>query len=181
MSGWYARIAFPIVFIGLAAGVVRGKETTVDPKIVDMPQMILVGVVQGAPEVGQLDIGAMWQRFGECSQKVPGAVEGTGYELHIRSTAEPCMHICLTGVLVSELGSIPEEMFAKVLPPCSYAVFTHHVAEGYAKLNERVNAWLESSKYEEAHPYDFQLYDSRFTSMDDPESVQDIYVPVRLE
>ena len=179
MSGWCARVAFLTVFIGLATGVTRGKETTVDPKIVDMPEMILVGIVQGAPDVGQLDIGAMWQRFGEGSQKVPGAVEGTGYELHIRTTAEPCMHFCLTGVQVSELGPIPEEMFAKVLPPCTYAVFTHRVVEGYAKVYESINAWLESSDYAEAHAYDFQLYDSRFTSMDDLESLQDIYVPVR--
>ena len=180
MSGW-CRVVFLTVLICSTTGVTRAEETTVDPKIVDMPQMILVGVVQGAPEVGQIDIGAMWQRFGEGSQKVPGAVEGTGYELHIRTTAEPCMHFCLTGVQVTELGLIPEEMFAKVLPPCTYAVFTHRVVEGYAKLNERVSAWLESSEYEEAHPYDFQLYDSRFTSMDDPKSVQDIYVPVRTE
>jgi AraC family transcriptional regulator len=151
----------------------------VEPKIVDMPQMILVGVVQGAPDVGRLDIGAMWQRFGEGSQKVRGAVEGTGYELHVQTTTEPGMHFCLVGVQVSELGSIPLDMFAKVLPSCTYAVFTHRVVDGYARLNERVSAWLESSEYEEAHSYDFQLYDSRFTSMDDPESLQDVYVPIR--
>jgi len=178
MRGW-CRAAFVTALICLPTVGTRAEEATVNPTIVDMPQITLVGIVQGAPEVGQLDIAAMWQRFGEGSQEVPGAVEGTGYELHIRTATEPCMHFCLTGVQVNELGLIPEEMFAKVLPPCTYAVFTHHVVEGYVKLNERVTAWLESSEYEEAHPYDFQLYDSRFTSMDDPESVQDIYVPVR--
>ena len=40
---------------------------------------------------------------------------------------------------------------------------------------------IVTAPYEEAHPYDFQLYDSRFKSMDDPASQHDIYVPVRLQ
>ena len=152
-----------------------------EPKVVDVPEMILVGVVDGAPDVGRLDIGALWQRFAEASDGVEHAIEGVGYELHIQTPAEPCMHFCLVGTQVSEVGAMPPDMFVKVLPPCTYAVFTHRVAHGYKEVYERINAWLESSEYEEAHPYDFQLYDSRFKAMDDPESVQDIYVPVRLK
>jgi predicted transcriptional regulator YdeE len=181
MKGYCWGMVLLTAIFGLAAGIAWCKESALEPRIVDMPQMVFVGVVQGAPDVGQIDIGAMWHRFGQGSDKVPNTVEGAGYEIHVGITEEPAMHYCLTGVQVSELGAIPYGMFAKVLPQCTYAVFTHHVVDGYPKLIERVNAWFESSDYEEAHPYDFQLYDSRFTSMDDPESVQDIYVPVRLK
>jgi len=157
------------------------EETAVKPKIVDMPEIILVGVADGAPDVSGIDIAALWQRFAAAAEEVEHTIEGVGYELHIQTPAEPCMHFCLVGTQVSEIGAMPPDMFVKVLPAGTYAVFTHHVVEGYKQLYDGIFAWLESSEYEEAHPYDLQLYDSRFTTMDDPESVQDIYVPVRLK
>lgn len=179
MNGWSARVTLLVLLIALVGGTAGSEEVAAGPKIVELPEIILVGVVQGAPDVSQLDIAAMWQRFGAGSQAIPGAVEGTAYELHVQTAAEPCMHFCLTGVRVSELGAIPDDMFVKVLPPGTYAVFTHRVVDGYRRLYDLVNAWLAGSKYEEARPYDFQVYDSRFTSMDDPESLQDVYIPVR--
>jgi predicted transcriptional regulator YdeE len=155
------------------------QEVRMDPKIVERPQLMLAGVVGGAPDVSELDIAAIWDRFIKVSEGIAHTVEGAGYELHIETPTEPRVHYCLAGTEVSAIGALPPDVFVKVLPPCTYAVFTHRVVDGYGKLNERISAWLASSGYEEAHPFDFQLYDSRFTSMDAPESVQDIYVPVR--
>jgi AraC family transcriptional regulator len=150
-----------------------------DPEIVELGELAFVGIVDAAPDVGQLDIGGMWERFTASSDSVKHTIEGVGYEFHAQTATEPPMHFCLAGVRVTEIEDLPDEMFAKVLPPCTYAVFTHRVVDGYAKVYERIGRWLASSPYEEAHPYDFELYDSRFKSMDDPESLQDIYVPVR--
>jgi predicted transcriptional regulator YdeE len=135
-----------------------------------------VGTVGTAKEVAELDIADLWQRFGALNEGVENEVEGAGYELHI--ALEHGRH-CLCGVEVSGIGAVPLGAFATALPPCDYAVFTHRLVDGYDAVYTRINAWLESSDYEEAGPYDFQLYDSRFTSMDDPESVQEIWVPVR--
>jgi AraC family transcriptional regulator len=162
------------------------EEGAVDPKIVDMPRMVLVGVVNGAPDVSKLDEGGMgiaemWERFGASSSQVANAVEDVFYEYHVERQEEPRMHFCLVGVQVTEIGTMPPDMFVKVLPEGTYAVFTHRVCDGYGKLYEEINAWLGASEYEEAAPFDFQLYDSRFKSMDDPESVQDIYIPVRAK
>lgn len=157
------------------------KGEAAEPRIVEMPGMIFVGIVDSAPDVSQLDIGGMWERFTESSEGVINKVEGVGYEFHVQTKAEPSMHFCLTGVAVTEIGDLPVEMFAKVLPGCTYAIFNHRIGDGYTKTYERIGAWLESSEYTEAQPYDFELYDSRFKGMDDPESVHDIYVPVQLE
>jgi predicted transcriptional regulator YdeE len=173
-----AVLSLPVAMLATVAA--WATEIDLDPRIVDLPELTLVGIVQGAPDVGKLDIAGMWERFGDSGQDIQGAVEGTAYELHIQTMAEPCMHYCLVGVQVLEPGPVPEEMFTKVLPPCKYAVFTHRVVDGYGVLYDRVTAWFAASEYEEAHPYDFQRYDSRFTSMDDPESVQDVYIPVRI-
>ena len=148
-----------------------------EPRIVEQRAFTFAGTVGTAKEVSDLDIAGIWKRFGELSGGVENEVEGAGYELHI---AVEHGRYCLCGVEVSAVGAVPLEVFVKVLPPCDYAVFTHRVADGYGAVYERINAWLKSSDYEEAGPYDFQLYDSRFTTMEDPESVQEIWVPVRL-
>lgn len=155
-----------------------------DPKIVEMPQIFLVGVVKGAPGVGQvdtepMDIAGMWQRFDSSKAEISNVVEGVFYEYHVERPTEPRMHFTLTGVRVTEIGTMPPDMFVKVLPAGTYAVVTHRVVDGYDKLYGDFGRWLESSEYEERAPFDFQLYDSRFTSMDDPDSVQDVYIPVR--
>jgi predicted transcriptional regulator YdeE len=166
-----SRIVLSVVSVLVCALVGTAAETekpAMEPRIVDLPQMILVGMVQSAPSVAEIDIAGLWDRYLKNCQGIEAEVEGAGYELHVQTPAEPPMHLCL-----------PMEMVHKVLPACKYAVFTHRVADGYASVYGRINRWLESSEYEEAHPYDFQLFDSRFTTMEDPESIQDIYVPIR--
>jgi predicted transcriptional regulator YdeE len=106
-------------------------------------------------------------------------VEGVGYEVHIETGTEPRMHYCLTGVEVSALGALPPEVFVKVLPPCTYAVFTHRVVEGYETLYARIKEWLDLTQHERNTDFDFQLYDVRFKGMDDPESLQDVYIPLK--
>jgi len=155
------------------------EDAEVEPRIVEDLGLTLVGAVDTAAEVAELEIAATWQRFAEMGD-IDNAVEGRGYELHIALEGDPGVRCCLCGVEVTEVGELPLGAFVKVLPPVSYAVFTHRVADGYAAVYERINAWLASSAYEEAATYDFQLYDARFTSMDDPESLQEIYVPVKV-
>ncbi|MBN2565369.1 MAG: GyrI-like domain-containing protein [Candidatus Eisenbacteria bacterium] len=148
-----------------------------EPKIVKLPKMMLVGVVGAAPEVSMIDIASLWSRFAESSDRVAGAVEGAGYEFH-EEVENSGVHLCLAGVQVSKMSETPLGMVARVLPASTYAVFTHRVADGYEATYERIEEWLEEADYAEAYPYDFQLYDSRFKGMGDPESELDIYVPV---
>jgi DNA gyrase inhibitor GyrI len=82
-------------------------------------------------------------------------------------------------VEMPEIANAVPGVFVKVLPAGTYAVVTHRVLDGYAKLYGAFDAWLAVSDFEEAAPFDVQLYDARFTTMDDPASVQDVCIPIR--
>jgi AraC family transcriptional regulator len=150
------------------------------PKLTRKPGMTLVGLVGCAPEVGKLDIGGLWQRFEDKhSRSIKHQVEGKGYEIHIEEETTPPMHFCLVGVEVGKLEDLPVELFAKVVPACEYAVFTHHFRDGgFGHAFKVVYDWLSNSDYASAYQFDIQCYDSRFKSPEDPESIIEIWVPV---
>jgi len=90
------------------------------------------------------------------------------------------MHFCLVGVEVPRLEDLPLELFAKVVPACEYAVFTHQFRDGgFSHAFKAVYDWLQNSEYPPAYPFDIQCYDSRFKSPEDPESILEIWVPVK--
>lgn len=153
-----------------------------EPRIVERPELVLAGVVATGPDVSKMDFHALWTRFGNESPKISHSVEGAAYELHVQTEAEPAMHFTMAGVEVSEIGDLPPEVFVKVVPAGSYAVFTIKFLDGFAGVYDRIWAWLSESPYTgEPFAYDIQRYGDRFTSPEDPESQVDIYVPVRLE
>ena len=150
-----------------------------EPQFVEKPEMILVGIVGCGSDVSQLDIFGLWQRFGEHSKSIKHQIEGKSYELHIQEETLPSMHFCLVGVEVQEIEDVPIELFAKVIPCCRYAVFTHHFSDGdFGYAFKAVYDWLKKSDYAPAYPFDIQCYDERFKGPDNPESVLDIYVPI---
>ena len=81
---------------------------------------------------------------------------------------------------VADLKSIPVHMVGKVIPENYYATFT---CEGLSNLKNTFHfayqEWLPRSNYVSAGCYDFELYDERFLGADNPESVIDIYIPVK--
>ena len=74
---------------------------------------------------------------------------------------------------------MPTELFAKVIPSCRYAVFTHHFKDGgFRDAFKTVYKWIEESDYVPAYAFDIQCYDERFKGPEDPDSVIEILVPV---
>lgn len=151
-----------------------------EPQIVEKPEMRFVGLVGCGADVSQLDISGLWQRFNDHAGNIKNQVEGRAYEVHIEEEVQPRMHFCLVGVEVQEFEDIPIELFAKVLPACRYAVFTHRFKDGgYGFAFERAYGWLKSSNYTSAHSYDIQCYDERFKGNENPESVLEIFLPIQ--
>ena len=151
-----------------------------EPKIVEKPEMILVGIVGCGSGVRDIDIHGLWQRFEKQSKDIKHGVEGKGYEVHIEEDAEPKMHFCLTGIEARKIEDIPTEMFVKVLPACTYALFTHQFKDGdYGQAFQTAYDWLNNSEYTNAYPFDIQCYDARFKGPNNPESELDIYIPIK--
>ena len=148
-----------------------------EPTIVEVGEKTLVGMVDFGG-----DIGALWDAFIANDKSVKNAVEGVGYELHAYPEnfeyGEP--YYVFVGVEVMEIQDLPDTMFAKVLPPCTYAVFTHRLADGgYEGANEPIDAWIRRAPYDRAHAHDMQVFDHRFKGPDNPESELDFYVPIK--
>jgi predicted transcriptional regulator YdeE len=150
-----------------------------DPRIVEQSQLMLVGIVGSGAGVGELDIHGMWERLQRGDDGIKHQVPGAGYELHVQLEADPPMHFCMVAVEVTAIDDVPTEMFAKVLPAHTYAVFTHRFGDGgFGAAYERIDKWLRDSDYTDPYHFDLQRYDSRFKGIDDPDSVVEIYVPI---
>lgn len=150
-----------------------------EPEIVEKPQMTLVGLVGCGADVSTLDIGGLWSRFERHVERIEHRIEGTGYEVHIEEETSPPMHFALVGVEVERIGDIPLELFVKVIPAWTYAVFTHRLGDGsFGSAFEAAYDWIRTSDYRPARPFDIQVYDQRFRCPDDPESVLEIMVPL---
>jgi predicted transcriptional regulator YdeE len=86
----------------------------------------------------------------------------------------------LIGCKVTEFGSLPAGLEAKILPASRYAVFTTRKGQLTAVVIEAWQAiwrWSASSKLQRTFTGDFELYDERCS---DPEQAQvDIYIAVQ--
>ena len=148
-----------------------------EPDLVDMDEMVIVGV-----EEKGADIGALWKRFHAAEDTIQDRIEGTYYELHEHPAGEhewKDVEIMI-GVLVTKRGVVAEGLSVKVLPPSRYAVFTHRVADGgYEGANEAMNTWLDRGPYKMPRDLSIQRFEvSRFKGSTDPESEIDFLLPV---
>lgn len=151
-----------------------------DPRIDQLSKKYLVGLVGTGASVQDLDIASLWTRFIEHENEIKRKIEGVGYELHIEEEAEPTMHFCLVGVEVEKIKKMPLELFAKVIPAGEYAVFTHQFSEGnFGEAFKAVYAWIDTSEFNPAYPFDIQCYDERYKGPSDPTSIIEILVPVK--
>jgi AraC family transcriptional regulator len=150
------------------------------PNIIDKPAMTLVGVVGCGSSVKDLDISGLWKRFTEHEHEIKHKIEDFGYELHIEEERQPPMHFCLVGIEVTELADLPLELFCKIIPPCKYAHFIHHFIDGdYGDAFKAAYDWLKDSEYIPAYAFDIQAYGEQFKGSDDPESVLEIFIPIK--
>ena len=150
-----------------------------EPRIVKKGEMLLVGMVSSGSDVGEIDIHGLWERFETHFEGISHRVGDKSYEIHIEEDVSPTMHFCFVACQVSAIEELDAELFAKTLPTCHYAVFTHCFRDGdYLVAFEAVYDWLERSAYAPAHLFDVQVYDERFLGADNPNSVFEIHVPV---
>jgi len=160
------------------------------PKMVNSEGLTLVGMVfYGDPFNGgegwsaENEIGRLWTRFVAKEELIKNRIGEAGYEVHIEPEEykDTKNFYVFVGVEVEEADEVPHEMFVKVLPPTTYAVFTFKGEEIRSNWPESIyKEWLAASPYEEAHKYLVEYYDPRrFKGMDNPESELDVYVPVK--
>ena len=165
-----------------------------EPVIVDKPAMILVGLGFFGDPFGistawseENEIGRLWKRLmtyldGNKQRIHHITTDAVMYEVHVQhqETAQTGEVEVFVGLEVDNLGDLPLELLAKILPPTTYAVFTLQSEQIVSDWPLMIyTEWLPGSGYQSAHPYSFQRYDERFKGMDQLESsTLEVYIPV---
>lgn len=147
-----------------------------EPEIVERPETVLVGMVSRGEDICEL-----WNRFTPMEPRIADRIEGIWYEFQAypdgHQPGEP--FYCMAAVAVTEIESLPDELFVKPLPSGRYAVFTHCFADGgYDVLNKSIRDWLDESPYRMTGGASIQMYDSRWKGPGNPGSVVELMIPV---
>jgi AraC family transcriptional regulator len=167
----------------------------IEPCIVERDRIILMGFsffgdpfASSAGWTEENEIGRLWTRFmaylAANEQIMPALVDSQkAYEVHIThaETSERGEFEIFVGAEISSVTDAPIETVVKVLPPGRYAVFTLQGEEIASDWHRVIyHDWLPGSGYQADPIFGYQLYDSRFKGVQNlPESVLDVYVPLR--
>jgi AraC family transcriptional regulator len=154
-----------------------------EPKIVTLGPMCLAGLpYYGKPEGGAF--GKAWERFSTQHQILAGRVKPNiyiGLEVYGPEFMSGGSWFYMPAVEVGSLSDLPGTLFGKILPACTYAVFTakHGLASIPETFMDAYNQWIPGSSYQVAFPFDFELYDDARFHGDGPDDEIDVYIPVK--
>lgn len=160
------------------------------PEIRTLGEITLIG--HGAnfisilsPDADNAVIPRLWDRLFKRIEEIPerrNAAVAYGLCSMIDNEQErrhPAELFYLAGVEVAPDAEVPEEMLRRVVPPATYAVFTHvgRIDALGATMHSIYNTWLPESGLTLAMGPDLELYDKRFDHASES-SEMDIYIPV---
>lgn len=155
-----------------------------EPKIVDLDEFNIIGIqVVGSPVDGSF--GTTWpvlfERHSEITSKV-GMKTSYGVQSYSKELMKSGVWKYTAGLETTNAKNIPEGMSIISIPSNQYAVFEYKGAissELGKKFEYIYKKWLPESGYILAGQYDFEKYDARFKGPKNPESILEIYVPVK--
>lgn len=155
------------------------KGITHDPVFITKETVHLAGMeIRG---VNRQEIGKLWSCFRQRATEIENRrdatsifyalIECTGVQWEISYTA--CVE-------VSDVGRLPVGMVYKVLPPSTYAAFTHRgpltrISDTFHYI---YSTWLPKSGRQRANAPEFARYDHKYVGPNDDDSEFDIYIPV---
>ncbi|MDT3428685.1 AraC family transcriptional regulator [Paenibacillus forsythiae] len=155
------------------------EGVTHDPLIISMGELYLTGMEMRGLNSNQ--IGKLWNAFRKRVAELDrrrdhdsiyyALIELTGREWEVSYTA--CVE-------VSEAGRTPEGMVDKILPPTTYAVFSHKgtVAGIQDTFQYIYSTWLPKSGRMLMNQPEFARYDHRYLGPLHEDSEFDIYIPI---
>lgn len=155
------------------------EGVTLDPIIISMGELYLAGMEMRGLHSDQ--IGELWKSFRKRAAEMDrrrdhesiyyALIELTGTEWEVSYTA--CVE-------VSEAGRAPEGMVDKILPPTTYAVFSHKgtIARIQDTFQYIYSTWLPKSGEIRLNQPEFARYDQRYLGPLHEDSEFDIYIPI---
>ncbi|GMG83325.1 AraC family transcriptional regulator [Paralimibaculum aggregatum] len=148
-----------------------------EPRMVEAGPIHLAGLEGRYTAATRATIPALWQRFGEVVDEIPGRSGAEVYGLCRDFDGEGGFGY-MAAVAVTDPGAVPPDFATARLATARYAVFEHRgqVTEIHRSFRAIFGTWLPRSGFAAAGP-EFERYDDRF----DPGTgtgLVEIWVPV---
>jgi len=157
------------------------------PRFEILPQKKLVGK-SSSSSFSNNNTAALWQNFMPQRKKITNSIGAAFYSVEIYDANffndfDPIKAFRKwAAVEVSDFDSVPEEMEILTIPTGLYAVFLHKgsAAEGVKTYRYIFTQWLPASEYELENRPHFALMGEKYKN-DDPNSEEEIYIPVKFK
>lgn len=167
----------------------RSSQITVHPKIVELSDFRVAGL-RGKTTLRENVVPRLWREFMAIHDQVPHAIKGgLGVGVCEACSEENSLLAMNDDVTFSEVVGIQVDSFEGLEAPFvgkwvkggRYAVFTHKGSLGTLRktFDYIWGTWAFNTKEVLDEREDFEGYDERFLGYDHPESVMEIYIPVK--
>jgi AraC family transcriptional regulator len=133
------------------------------PRFETTQALLIAGLADRFSHDSSAGIPALWQRFNEQIDHVPGKVGGVAYGVCF-NTDDAGNFDYIAGVAVRDFSDVPKE-FARVrIPPQRYAVFRHagHISSIRSTVSAIWSKWLPASGFRAADAPFFERYGKEF-------------------
>ncbi|MGG0824106.1 AraC family transcriptional regulator [Paenibacillus turicensis] len=164
------------------------SNVTVHPEIVEIPEIKVAGI-RGETSLKDNKIAMLWQHFFRMHTQIPhlsmpqrcfGICEACN-ENDIYSMSPEIRYTEVVGIEVDSFNGLPENFVQKTITGGRYAVFTHKgsIHNLLQTFNYIWGTWLLNTKEEVDDREDLELYDHRYLGYDHPDSMIDLYIPIK--
>ncbi|WP_290759775.1 AraC family transcriptional regulator [Anaerostipes sp.] len=144
-----------------------------------------VAGLRGITSISDNRLPGLWEQY-LCLHQELFAASGTGYCICETSqttyTKEGDTEFSvLVGSPVSNFKNLPQTLEQKILSPGKYAVFTHRGSLSKLLISYQYiyGTWLPSAKEELDSRDDFELYERKVCSVDDPDNEVKIFIAIK--
>ena len=164
------------------------SNVTVHPQIVTIPEIKVAGI-RGETTLSDIKLRELWENANRLRLNIPHLTkEGRGFgiceachEHSLYTMNDQVLFTEVAGFEVDTFKDLPSQFVKKVLPSGKYAVFTHR---GSLRMLPQTfeyiwGTWFLTTEEEMDTREDFELYDNRFLGYDHPDSMVDLYIPIR--
>jgi AraC family transcriptional regulator len=158
-----------------------------EPSIQNIPTKKLIGInIQTS--LSEFNPSVVWQKFIPRLKEIENKVGSEKYSIQVYEqpfsydSFNPNMKFeYWAAIEVNDINTIPDDMFSLEIPSGKYAVFLHkgNMSAFQKTLSYIYTKWLPSSGFIIDHRPYFERLDERYLGANNPDSQEEVWVPIK--